>query len=338
MLSGIAKYYQLLAKVATGVTTAAKPSEPGPYDLTLSQGRVQGGMINFADDEDFYDSILTDGPFLKIVFPTTTSNENLTARNAQKLYQIKAELYVSLLKPTGNNFLLDPDDFTEEAWINNDGNIATTHRLTDPSNTQVTSICQVLEVPNDTSPYLFSVIFRKSAVATVFPAIQLSFQGDTCATPTYSTAAINTNTGEAQIIDGEATSVVVSVDEVTDFWKLNLTVENNGLGNDQLVAGILPAACGTDFVLDVSLVGFVDCFSPVLTQSDVVSHNIVDYSYILQLLSNLNDAWLDSENFIDCGRQYPGVDNFSSGDLFAPVDVKPNVGLIEITLSHRSIC
>ncbi len=331
--TGIAKYYQLLAKVATGVSTG-----DGPYDLTLSQGRVQGDMINFEADEDFYDSILTDGPFLKLVFPTTTSNENLTARNAQKLYEIKAELYVALLKPNGNNFLLDTDNFTGEAWINNDGNVATAHRLTDPSNTQVTSICQILEIPNNTSGYQFSVLFRKSAVATVFPAIQLSFQGDTCATPTFSTAAIDTNTGECQIIDGEATSVVVSVDEITDFWKLNLTVENNGLGNDQLVAGILPAACLDDFILDPSLVGYVDCYSPVLIQTDVVSHNIVDYSYILQLLSNLNDVWLDSENFISCGKQYPGIDNFRSADLFAPVDVKPNVGLVEIVITHRSIC
>ncbi len=335
--SGIAQYSNLLRQAAIGVTTG-----DGPYDLTLTNDRVQLGMIDFNDNDEFYDDIPINGPYLKIMFPETTGIENVTAFSAQKLYQIQCELYVSLLKPRNNNLLLNSTNFTSDSWLNADGNVSTAHKLTDPSATAATSIYQTIEVQNDASRYDFSIWVRKSVGLTIFPAVQLSFDGNTCATPTYVTVAIDPNNGEAQEIDGNyatgAEPEISVIDEIDGYWKLSVIFGNNHQGNTFLTASIFPAACDASFTPSISLIAQIDIYNPVLFQTGLVSRNILDYSYILQLLNNLNDAWLNGDNFTDCGFTSPGIDGFRSDQLISPIDTKPEIGLIPITLTHRSIC
>ncbi len=331
MFTSVTKYCQLLKTAAIGVS-----SGDGPFDLTFTTDRVQDGMIDFQPDEEFFDTLDQDGPFLKIMFPSVGGLDTITAHSATKEWKIDFEIYASLKQPRGNNLLYSPDNFENQAWVNYSHDIDTEHKLTDPTAGDSSYIGQTIQVPNSSATYRFSAWFRKTAGATQFPALELSFMGDgTCNDDVSTIIAINTNDGTYHILSGSGTATVT--DEITSFWRLDVELANNSTGNETLLAAIYPAACTTSYTLDPTLVGAYEVYYPVLVNLDTY-RNTLNYSFILQLLSNLINAWGDRDNFIDGCEQFMGIEGLSTEKLSAPIDAKPDVGFVSGTVTIKLIC
>lgn len=140
-----------------------------------------------------------------------------------------------LLEPQRTNLLTYSEDYTQ--WSNNGSVVVNGYNLEDNDTISFGSVDTYIDVPNDTLSRTISYYIEKDNDTTRYPEFYMRYWGGN---QIQIAIHLNTKTGATTTRIGESNGSYKVVD-MGKYWRLDVTLTNNGSGNIRLYSYVRPA-------------------------------------------------------------------------------------------------
>ncbi len=179
-----------------------------------------------------------------------------------------------LIESAATNVCLQSEDFTT-TWTNSgcvlNGNSTvapngetTADTIEDDSAAANENLEQLITIADDSTSWTYSLFVKKDADTSRFPEFQCILSGGT---QVLVGSQLNTSTGASQL-RGSSAGAVTRVRDFGDYWRIVLTIPNNGSGNTTAKLRVFPAVTTTLGITEVTALGSIIAWGAQLENAE----------------------------------------------------------------------